>query len=192
MLSFPLINYFEKYEFGSKNEVLYSFSLLPPIIRYKVLDFLYKKNPNNISVIDKFVLAIIKAFSVDEATKWVEEKKDILIKMKVMSEKAFNEMSEKQGMEFALLLQNSVYSNMYELCLDKISKVGNTLHFNSVLYSDFESALPYYQANGILIGNEPEIEEFNDVMKFLYLGRKENLQKLSNENNPYIVMNFIS
>lgn len=192
MLSFPLINYFEKYEFGSRNEVMSSFSLLPPIIRYKVLNFLYQKYPNNSSVIDKLVLAIMKAFNVSEATKWVEEKKDTLTKMKVMSEKAFNEISEKQGMEVALLLQNSVYSNMYELCLDKISKVGNTIHSNGVLYSDFESALPYYQANGILMGNEPEIEEFNDVMNFLYLGRKENLQKLSNENNPYIVMDFIS
>ena len=50
MLSYLLISYFEKYEFGSRNDVLYSFSMLPPIIRYKVLSFLYKKYPDNISV----------------------------------------------------------------------------------------------------------------------------------------------
>ena len=87
MLSFPLINYFEKYKFGSRNDVMSSFSLLPPIIRYKVLMFLYQKDPNNISVIDKLVLSIMKAFNVSEASKWVEEKKDTLIKAKSMQRK---------------------------------------------------------------------------------------------------------
>ena len=40
MLSFMLINYFENYEFGSRSDVLQSFSLLHPIVRYKVLIFL--------------------------------------------------------------------------------------------------------------------------------------------------------
>lgn len=62
MLSFMLINYFETYEFGAKSDVLQSFSLLPPIVRYKVLIFLYNKYPNNIHVIDKLTLAIVKAF----------------------------------------------------------------------------------------------------------------------------------
>lgn len=72
MLSYLLINYFEKYKFGSRNDVLYSFSMLPPIIRYKVLSFLYIKYPDNISVIDKLVLATMKALSVDEAKEWIE------------------------------------------------------------------------------------------------------------------------
>ena len=62
MLSFMLINYFETYEFGSRSDVLRSFSLLPPIVRYKVLIFLYNKCPNNIHVIDRLALAIVKAF----------------------------------------------------------------------------------------------------------------------------------
>ena len=31
MLSYLLISYFQKYEFGSRNDVLNSFSMLPPI-----------------------------------------------------------------------------------------------------------------------------------------------------------------
>ena len=192
MLSYLLINYFEKYEFGTRNEVLYSFSILPPIIRYKVLDFLYKKYPQNISIIDKLVLAIIKAFDVDEATKWVEKEKDKLIQMKTMSEKAFNEVTEKYGVEYAKLIQSSGPDNMYVLCIEKINLVGTTINNNGVLYSDFESALPYYKEKGILMGDSMEIKEFNDIMEFLYLGRKEKLQKLSNEKNPYIILNFIS
>lgn len=96
MLAYLLINYFEKYEFGSRNDVLYSFSMLPPIIRYKVLSFLYKKYSDNISVIDKLVLATVEAFSVDEATEWVEREKSTLIKM--------GTVTEKGGIEFAELI----------------------------------------------------------------------------------------
>lgn len=74
MLAILLINYFEKNEFGTRGEVLHSFSILPPIIRYKVLIFLHNKYPDNISIIDKLVLAIMKAFSVDEANEWVENR----------------------------------------------------------------------------------------------------------------------
>lgn len=192
MLSFPLINYFEKYEFGSRDDVLLSFSLLPPIIRYKVLNFLYQKNPCNLSVIDKLVLAIVKAFSVFEATKWIEERKDTLIKMKTISEKAFNAMLETVGIEIAMDIQKGLPSSMYHLCKEKISQIGLSIDIKGHLYSDFESALPYYKANGILNNDNLETKEFNDIMDFLYLGRKEKLQKISIDRNPYIVMNFIS
>lgn len=191
MLSFPLINYFEKYKFGSRNDVMSSFSLLPPIIRYKVLMFLYQKDPNNISVIDKLVLSIMKAFNVSEASKWVEEKKDTLIKAKSISEEVFAEISKKQGTEIALVILNSA-PNMYQLCREKISQVGNVIESNGRLYSDFESALPYYKSRAIITHDDSEGKEFNDIMDFLYLGRKEKLQEISGESNPYIVMNFIS
>lgn len=191
MLSYLLINYFEKYEFGSRNDVMSSFSLLPPIIRYKVLSFLYKKYPDNISVIDKFVLATMKAISVDEATKWVEEHKEILVNMRAMSAKAFDETTKYQGAEIAQLLWDSA-PNMYELSKQKIYSVGSDITAKGVIYSDFETALPYYKEKGILTGDESEIKEFNDIMDFLYLGRKEKLKGLSTEKSPFVVLNFLS
>ena len=134
MLSYLLISYFEKYEFGSRNDVLYSFSMLPPIIRYKVLSFLYKKYPDNISVIDKLVLATVKALSVDEATEWVEREKNALTKMGTVTEKAFNEIAEKEGIEFAELIRNNSPANMYILCKMKISEVGDMVNSRGVLY----------------------------------------------------------
>ena len=56
---------------------------------------------------------------------------------------------------------------MYILCKRKISEVGELVNSNGVLYSDFESALPYYEKNGILTGTDPETTEFNDIMNFL-------------------------
>ncbi len=192
MLSFLLIDYFEKYEFGTRTDVLSSFSLLPPIIRYKVLMFLYKKHPDNISVIDKLVLAIVKAFSADEATKWVEREKEALVQMGTVTEKAYNEIVEKEGVKLAEIIRSSSPANMYLLCRMKISQVGDMINSRGVLYSDFESALPYYKSKGILIGDDLETKEFNDIMDFLYLGRKEKMKEISNESNPYIILNFIS
>ena len=191
MLSFLFINYFEKYEFGSRNTIVSAFSLLPPIIRYKVLRFLNKKYPNNIAVIDKLVLATMKAISVEEAEKWVEEQKDILTNMKAMSEKAFDEIAEQRGAEIAKSLWD-LAPNMYQLSKEKISLVGTNIKTNGLVYSDFETALPYYKAKGTLIGTEPEIEEFNDIMHFLYLGRKEKINELSNECNSYVIFCFTS
>ncbi len=192
MFSYLLISYFEKYEFGSRNDVLYSFSMLPPIIRYKVLSFLHQNYPDNISIIDKLVLAIVKAFNADEATEWVEKKKNKLIKMGTVTEKAFNEIAEKEGIEIAELIRNNSPGNMYVLCKMKISQVGDLVNNRGVLYSDFESALPHYKAKGILSGTDQEATEFNDIMNFLYMGRKEKIREIIDESNPYIILNFIS
>lgn len=75
LLSVLLINYFDKYKFGSNKRVMSSFSILPPIMRFKVLSFLYEKDSQNIDVIDKLVLSILKSYGKDKAVAWVEERK---------------------------------------------------------------------------------------------------------------------
>lgn len=134
----------------------------------------------------------MKAFSVDEATEWVEREKNALIKMGTVPEKAFNEIAEKEGIEFAELIRNNSPANMYILCKMKISEVGDMVNSRGVLYSDFESALPHYKSRRILIGDDLETTEFNDIMNFLYMGRKEKIREISNESNPYVILNFIS
>lgn len=192
MLSFMLINYFETYEFGSRNDILHSFSLLPPIVRYKVLIFLYGKYPNNVQVIDKLALAIVKAFNREEAIRWIEKEKNNLINLGVMSDKVFNEIAENKGIEFAELIRfNSPYKNMYELCIDKIIKIGNEIDSKDHLYIDFESALPYYKQYGIIDEDSEEIKEFNDIMDFLYLGRRTKLDNFIKLKEPYVALNVI-
>ena len=192
MLSFMLINYFETYEFGSRSDVLQSFSLLPPIVRYKVLIFLYSKYPNNVHVVDKLALAIVKAFSREEAIRWTDEEKDNLINLDVMSDKGFAEIEKNKGIEFAKLIRfNSPYKNMYELCIDKIMKIGNEIDSKGHLYIDFESALPYYKQYGIIDGDSEEIKEFNDIMDFLYLGRRTKLDSFIKLKEPYTALNVI-
>lgn len=194
MLAFLLINYFEVYEFGSRNDVLRSFSMLPPIIRYKVLSFLYEKNPDNIAVIDKLVLAILKAFDAEGAYAWIEERKCELRQKstiaKEMRDCVMQEYEKEEGEEVLAILEMLGPQNMYDLCKGKVETVGNAIEQRGPSYLDFESALPVYKENGILEGNEPEIQEFNDIMEFLYLGRKEKVQKISSEPSLFIMNMF--
>ena len=46
----------------SSPEVMRMFSLLPPVIRYKTWSYLFEKDKNNIQVVDKLCLSIIKFF----------------------------------------------------------------------------------------------------------------------------------
>ena len=192
MLSFMLINYFETYEFGSRSDVLRSFSLLPPIVRYKVLIFLYNKYPNNIHVIDRLALAIVKAFDKEEAIRWTEEEKNNLINLDTMSDKVFAEIAKNTGIEIAEFIRfSSPYKNMYELCIDKIMKIGIEIDSKGHLYIDFEGALPCYKQYGIIDEDSEEIKEFNDIMDFLYLGRRKKLDDFTKLKEPYVVLNAI-
>ena len=189
MVSFMLINYFETYEFGARSDVLRSFSLLPPIVRYKVLIFLYNKYPDNIHVIDRLALAIVKAFDKEEAIRWIETEKNNLVNLDIMSDKMFAEIAKNRGIEIAeLIRRSSPYKNMYELCIDKIMKIGNEIDSKGHLYIDFESALPYYKQYGIIDEDSEEIKEFNDIMDFLYLGRRTKLDDFIKLKEPYVAL----
>ena len=62
----------------------------------------------------------MKTFNVDEATAWVEGKKQDLIKLDTVTENAFNEISENKGIEIAKFIKNISPDNMYILCKSKI------------------------------------------------------------------------
>ena len=80
----------------------------------------------------------------------------------------------------------------YELCIDKIMKIGNEIDSKGHLYIDFESALPYYKQYGIIDEDSEEIKEFNDIMDFLYLGRRTKLDSFIKLKEPYVTLNVIA
>ena len=190
LLSYLLINYFERYEFGSNTSVMFSFSILPPIIRYKVLIFLYEKYPNNISIIDKLVLSILKACDIETAIEWIEERKESLLQMKAYPED-LNCKIALQDPNLAEVLKYMAPPNMYYLCKDKITQLGTTIRSNGLVYSDFESALPYYRQIGKVQGTTQEVQEFNDIMDFLYMGRKERERICSDSDNSIMALDII-
>lgn len=122
LLSYLLISHFEKYKFGTNGNVMFAFSILPPIIRYKVLIFLYEKHPDNISIIDKLVLATLKASDAETATKWIEENKESLLQMNTYSENYNSELAEQDSL-LVKVLKYMAPPNMYQLGFDLFMQI---------------------------------------------------------------------
>ncbi|MBN1042904.1 hypothetical protein DVW07_12670 [Clostridium botulinum] len=171
LYAYLLINYFEKYEFGTNLEIVRKFSILPPIIRHLTLEYLYSKYPENIIIIDKLSLVILKALNKEAAIKWIEERKEKLKTIPSVTKNAEKDIIEKCGEDLARVIVSTA-PNMYDLCTERINLVADDISKNGNLYNDFESAIDYYRMSGIISGESSDIKEFNSIMEFLYLGRK--------------------
>ncbi|MBP1048413.1 hypothetical protein I6N96_19205 [Enterococcus sp. BWM-S5] len=180
LYSYLLIEYFEKYAFGRNAMVMSSFSILPPSIRYIVLNYLYEKDPMNLQVIDKLTLAILKAKGKSEAIEWIEERKLTLIEMSSVSKKAEENIIGKLGFEVATVFL-AERPNMYDLCKTRVIEVSKQIEKMGPRYTSFENAVDLYREKGVLIGEEDEIIAFNSIMQFLYLGRQREDNELLDE-----------
>ena len=110
------ILYFQKYRFGSNNEVTSTFSILPPIIRYIVLDDLYKDDKENLLIIDKLSLVQLKAFDKDTALEWVEERKDELANTLPYTQESITEIESTHGKSYAEWVVSNAPESMYVGC----------------------------------------------------------------------------
>lgn len=60
----------------------------------------------------------------------MEREKEALVQMGTVTEKAYNEIVEKEGVKLAEIIRSSSPANMYLLCRMKISQVGAFLLSN--------------------------------------------------------------
>ncbi len=185
LLAYLFIDYFEKYRFGTDSNVMAVFSILPPDLRLKILSHLYENDKNNISIIDKYVLAILKSNSEEAALKWIDERKESLETLSVATKENDERTILQYGEELAELFFSKRPKNMYELCYNKVINVAEQIKKNGPLYKTFEEAKQLYVTKGILPEIKNEYIEFYSIMNFCYLGRKV-IKKEYNINN-YIV-----
>lgn len=171
LYAFMFVSYFNKYRFGSNPRVISVFSILPPIIRYIALKELYKNDCDNISIIDKYSLSILKAFDIEQAIDWLNERKDMLSCKSAVTPEVV-ESWKNIGEAFASEMLANV-PDMYTACLNNLYEVDKTLDVHGRLYHDFESALELYKKEGTISGDSDDIVEFNSLMEFVYLGRQE-------------------
>lgn len=173
LYAYLLIDYFEKYEFGTNLAVISQFSILPPIIRHITLEYLYSKYPENLMIIDKLSLVLLKALNKEAAIKWIEERKEKLILTPSLTTDAEKDIIEKAGEELGRIIISTT-PNMYDLCTERINLVSNFINKNGISYNNFEDAIIYYRKCAPISGESSDIIEFNSIMEFLYLGRKSN------------------
>lgn len=145
----------EDYQFGRTQEIVSAFSILPPNLRLKVLKILYEAEKNNVVIIDKLALAILKTGGLEASLDWLEEHKDDLSSMSPFPETTVN-----------------MSSNMYEISTQRVLNVGETLKRRGILYSTYEEAKALYERSGFVMGSTNVVKEFNSLMQFIYLGRQ--------------------
>ncbi|EGZ44567.1 hypothetical protein [Neisseria wadsworthii] len=174
LISYLFIDYFRRYKFGIRSEAQRIISLLPPFIRVVILQGLYKEYGNNIAVIDKLFLAILKSEGENNAIKWVEEEKSNLMKLSCIEDGALDAYRE-QGIP-EVVIQQIIFNapqNMYEHCLQKLEEMKLAFPDLKFPYKTFEEAKAAYF---FIIENEmkncnSEIMELISLMDFIYIGR---------------------
>ncbi len=171
LYAYLFVDYFKKYPFGSNNDVLTAFSILPVRIRYFALLCLYELYPNNMAIIDKLILATAKFKGLDACLDWIEDNKSRLeVLSKEISPDDNKELTRKYGVTVAKMMNEMASRNMYNICIEKAKLIS--LNYKP-LYTNFEQALQFYKAYGTIPGSSIEVKEFNDLMHYVYLGRKE-------------------
>lgn len=170
--AYLFVAYFEKYRFGTNQNIMYLFSMLPPILRYIVLNALFTKDDENIAIIDKLTLAKLKAFNKEETLNWLNDNESKFSYLSSISDEAFEDLKERMDLSLALQIK-STSLNMYDLCYEKVVLISQTLETNGRLYTTFEEALPIFlkEKEKFHKTNENEIIEFLDIMDFIYLQR---------------------
>lgn len=182
LYAFIFIKFFSNYTIGlyfSPN-ILSEFSLLPPIIRYKTWNYLFKKNPNNIQVVNKLCLSIIKAFDKETAYKWLEENKSVIMDISYPDYYQIKEFNDRCGVKIApgiykVHINFISYKNMYDLLYDKIKDSNTSINESGKMYDSFEKALKYfnmhYRKSNMKASSKKEVI-FHSLMEFVYIGRK--------------------
>lgn len=181
--------FFKKYKFGSNPEILTSFSLLPPLLRYIVLSHLFEIEPDNISIIDKLALATLKAFDLETAEDWIEEHRSDFSGMSAMTEEAKKQCIAQLGPEIGAAVIGAT-PNMYDSCREKVHTLNN--HFDKkISYDSFETALKGYKEYGHVNGDTTEVVEFNSLMEFIFMGRREEEKQIENLDQDQYVINRV-
>lgn len=177
LYAYLFIDYFLKYPMDllSPAEVMFDFSLLPPIVRYKTLKYLYEKEPN-LQIANRYCLSIIKTYDKERALKWLEKEKSKLLSIPYPTDNEIQEYICKRGIKddsgniiINLALPN--YNNVYSLLMDKLKDPRTSANESGKMYSEFEKAKTYYLSNRSDTEGE-EINRLRDLMDFVYLGRE--------------------
>lgn len=177
VISLNFIIYFMKNEFGLNVHDMESFSILPPIIRLKVLEYLYIEGTENLLLIHKYLLAILKSKNKEVAIQWIKKRKMQLQKISTISDKYnFDKYLVAGEKKFG-----KKHKNMYEHLIFAVEYVSDQRDSKEALvYSTFEQAAQAYDR---VCCDERALATFNkaiqikEVIEFLFIGRKSQPHK---------------
>ena len=174
LFSYLFVQYFLKYDLNLKSDknVLTFFSSLPPEIRFRTLKKLVEiKGFDNIQLLDKFLLSIVKTRGVDEARFWLIRNHEQIQNMNYPSEEEIAEY-EEDFCQDDLPLKLREYTNVYALLMSVINS-ANVLLADYGLYKNFEEAIVVYKQYDLefYLSNSEEQQKFKELLNFCFIGR---------------------
>lgn len=166
----------------SDPQVLSMFSLLPPVIRYKTWNYLFQRDKNNIQIVDKLCLSIIKHYDKKTAYEWLKDNSEIIKAIPYPNADDVEHYNRIHAIEIhpgkyvaAVSLAFDDYDNMYDLLYAKICDNRTSINESGKMYRNFEEAKEHY-IEEVKKYSDISDKEFLDLMEFAYIGRKSILE----------------
>lgn len=174
LFSYLFVQYFLKYNLSLKSDknVLSMFSQLPTDIRFRTLQKLFEiKGYDNIQLIDKYLLAMIKSKGWEEAYFWLISHRKEIQSMGYPSENEIIEYTDDFD-EDELSLPLRKFQNVFGL-LSSVLRNPKVKSVSGGIYDTFEEAVKYFYEENLetYLSATREQIEFRELLYFCFIGR---------------------
>ena len=174
LFSYLFVQYFLKYNLSLKSDknVLSMFSQLPTDIRFRTLQKLFEiKGYDNIQLIDKYLLAMVKSKGWEEAYFWLISHRKEIQSMSYPSENEIIEyIDDFDQDELSLPLRK--FQNVFGL-LSSVLRNPKVKSVSGGIYDTFEEAVKYFYEENLetYLSATREQIEFRELLYFCFIGR---------------------
>lgn len=174
LFSYLFVQYFLKYNLSLKSDknVLSMFSQLPTDIRFRTLQKLFEiKGYENIQLIDKYLLAMVKSKGWEEAYFWLISHRKEIQSMSYPSENEIIEYIDDFD-EDELSLPLRKFQNVFGL-LSSVLRNPKVKSVSGGIYDTFEEAVKYFYEENLetYLSATREQIEFRELLYFCFIGR---------------------
>ena len=176
LFSYLFVQYFLKYNLSLKSDknVLSMFSQLPTDIRFRTLQKLFEiKGYDNIQLIDKYLLAMVKSKGWEEAYFWLISHRKEIQSMGYPSENEIIEYTDDFD-EDELSLPLRKFQNVFGL-LSSVLRNPKVKSVSGGIYDTFEEAVKYFYEENLetYLSATREQIEFRELLYFCFIGRTQ-------------------
>lgn len=176
LFSYLFVQYFLKYNLSLKSDknVLSMFSQLPTDIRFRTLQKLFEiKGYDNIQLIDKYLLAMVKSKGWEEAYFWLISHRKEIQSMSYPSENEIIEYTDDFD-EDELSLPLRKFQNVFGL-LSSVLRNPKVKSVSGGIYDTFEEAVKYFYEENLetYLSATREQIEFRELLYFCFIGRTQ-------------------
>ena len=174
LFSYLFVQYFLKYNLSLKSDknVLSMFSQLPTDIRFRTLQKLFEiKGYDNIQLIDKYLLAMVKSKGWEEDYFWLISHRKEIQSMSYPSENEIIEYIDDFD-EDELSLPLRKFQNVFGL-LSSVLRNPKVKSVSGGIYDTFEEAVKYFYEENLetYLSATREQIEFRELLYFCFIGR---------------------